>query len=268
MTCGMARDKSWEAVLDPGKATDFFAAATRPEFLPTCTDWQRGNAWWCSEISRTIYRRDDRPRFLRAAGLHERRHFDEGSTQASLVTGEGFAVLVFRGTQGLRDWWTNLRIGTRTWPPGGKVHEGFLRALHKVRKPIADALVGIDTPIFVTGHSLGGALATLSASLQPFAACYTFGAPRVGDRAFYDSLQCPLHRVVNDRDLVPALPPERLGYAHGGELHHIRADGSLVQNPTEQEIEAARSSLDDRRWFEPHEALTDHAPTNYSALLE
>ena len=111
------------------------------------------------------------------------------------------------------------------------------------------------------------------ASLISSGATRATPADQLGQRAFVTvtnslALRCPLHRVVNDRDLVPALPPRRLGYAHGGELHHIRGDGCVVRNPTEQEIEAARSSLDDRRWFEPHEALIDHAPINYSALLE
>tara|TARA_R110002072_G_scaffold31466_4_gene96944 strand:- start:15467 stop:16279 length:813 start_codon:yes stop_codon:yes gene_type:complete len=268
MTVDMARDKSWEAVLDPGKATDFFAApGNRPVLQAELTEWHLGNAWWCSEISRTIYRRDGRAEFFRAVDLRELQFFDAGSTQASLVHGGTFAVLAFRGTQNLRDWWTNVRVATTEWPPGGLVHEGFARALGKVWDQIATALDALQVPTLVTGHSLGGALATLASCRRAFAVCYTFGAPRVGDAAFYATLQCPVHRVVNDRDIVPTLPPRRFGYTHGGVLHHIAADGTLLRDPTEQDLAEAKASLADRRWFEPHEALSDHAPINYSALL-
>lgn len=265
----MARDKSWEAVLDPGNATDFFATLReRPLFAPDQTHWHRQNAWWCSEISRTIYRHDHRQQFFATADVTERQFFDEGSTQAALVHGKTFAVLVFRGTQNLRDWWTNVRVANTEWPRGGNVHEGFAHALHKVWDQITPVVEDLDVPVFVTGHSLGGALATLASSLHAFAACYTFGAPRVGDEAFYRTLQCELHRVVNDRDIVPTLPPRRFGYAHGGTLHHIAADGTMLRDPTEEDLAAVKASLKNRRWFEPHEALCDHAPINYSALLE
>jgi len=268
----MECDKSWDAVLDPGKATDYFTAFTRPTFDPTCADWNSGQAWWCSEISRAIYRRDGRDQFLAQAGLHERQFFDEGSTQASLVTADNFCVLVFRGTADLRDWATNVRIAPTTWPAGGRVHEGFARAASRVRDAMAGALQDIDLPTFVTGHSLGGALATLALSHHRCIAGYTFGAPRVGDTAFWQTLTRPLHRVVNDRDLVPTLPPRRIGYQHGGAGVHLRSDGSLQPHTDERDREEAsdnelEDSLSQRRWYQPPERLSDHAPINYSHRL-
>jgi len=60
-------------------------------------------------------------------------------------------------------------------------------------------------------------------------AAYTFGAPRVGDDAFWRTLRTPLHRVVNGRDIVPTVPPRRLGYAHGGAPHLLTAAGPSVR---------------------------------------
>lgn len=276
MSCAMELDKSWDAVLDPGKATDYFATSERPHFDPTCAEWNPNQAWWCSEISRAIYRRDNRDQFFQQAGLRERRFFDEGSAQASVVTTPEFCILVFRGTADLRDWITNVRIAPTMWPAGGRVHEGFARAATRVHDAMAAALASIDLPTFVTGHSLGGALATLAMSQHPFVASYTFGAPRVGDAEFWQTITQPLYRVVNNGDLVPSLPPRRIGYRHGGTCRHLATDGSLqtatfapdLDDGAEPEADdSIENSLTTRRWYQPPDRLSDHAPINYSSRL-
>jgi acetyl esterase/lipase len=82
--------------------------------------------------------------------------------------------------------------------------------------------------VFVTGHSLGGALARLCAlSLRldlglPDVRVVTFGSPRVGNGVFaawFDSAVGPHWRFTHDRDIVPSLPPGYLWFAHvGGEV--------------------------------------------------
>jgi triacylglycerol lipase len=66
-------------------------------------------------------------------------------------------------------------------------------------------------PLFITGHSLGGALATVAAKklANPagIAACYTFGSPRVGDEEWISSIKTPIYRIVNAADCVTMLPP-------------------------------------------------------------
>ncbi|MHC4400110.1 MAG: lipase family protein [Planctomycetota bacterium] len=276
----MQFDNGWDALLDPGKATDFFALSHRPQFDPDLSEWDLGQAWWLAELSRTIYRRDGRAEYLRRVGLREHRFFEEGSTRCAIVRplgGRDFAVLVFRGTDQLRNWLTNLRAIPADWPSGGKVHRGFRRALRKVWDEVRQGLEAIDAPCFYTGHSLGGALATLAASARPPVAAYTFGAPRVGDREFVASLRSPLYRVVNHRDVVTTVPPpvEALGFVHGGGLRYIASDRRLLVDPLEEEVAANRSAgdrllndlADRRRWYHPHEMLSDHAPVNYVAHL-
>ncbi|MCP4020862.1 MAG: lipase family protein, partial [Desulfobacteraceae bacterium] len=66
-------------------------------------------------------------------------------------------------------------------------------------------------PLFISGHSLGGALATIAAKelyhKGGIAACYTFGSPRVGDAEWISSIKTPFYRLVNAADCVTMLPP-------------------------------------------------------------
>jgi alpha-beta hydrolase superfamily lysophospholipase len=123
----------------------------------------------------------------------------------------------------------------------------------------------LDEPLFLTGHSLGGALATLAASRWPARACYTFGAPRVGDGAFARTLRAPLYRVVNGQDVVPRVPPasDLLGFADAGELHQLGA-AAASDEVTPRDL---AERLDERRWFDPAPFLADHAPASYVARL-
>ena len=104
------------------------------------------------------------------------------------------------------------------------VHSGFLGEIDKlwadIVRDINQHVKGI--PIWVTGHSLGGAMATLAGMRHPFEAVTTFGEPRVGfhiNKAF----EAKSHsRYVNGDDPVTKLPPELpFGYDHHGDVKRI-----------------------------------------------
>jgi triacylglycerol lipase len=108
---------------------------------------------------------------------------------------------------------------------GAKMHRGFSDAYLSVREQIHRYLKARNTvtQVTVTGHSLGGALATLCAvDIQyNFAnlaiAIYTFGAPRVGNDGFRESFNRRVpnsYRFVYGMDIVPALPRTWQGYRH------------------------------------------------------
>ncbi|MEE4299272.1 MAG: lipase family protein, partial [Pseudomonadales bacterium] len=109
-------------------------------------------------------------------------------------------------------------------------HEGFHAAYRSVHDAIAERLKGHeDLPLYVTGHSLGGALAVVATWYQSSArlgACYTFGAPRVGDQGLIDRFRTPIYRIVNGPDPVPFVPPS--GRAITGAKAVLRVIGSLL----------------------------------------
>lgn len=263
-------DNSWLALLRPGNADDLFAPSL-PAFAPDRAEFDRGNALWLAELSRWVYRDGDRAPALARVGLSERAFVECGGTQCALVEpneGPPFTALVFRGTDQLRDWLANVQAVPRRWPRGGLVHRGFLRALLRVWRPLRTHLVGCPGPLFVAGHSLGGALATLAGSALRPRAVYTFGAPRVGDAAFGATLRAPLFRVENRSDLVTRVPPAGPPwfFQHAGTACRIGDDGQLRVGGADggggEQVPAG-----DRRWFDPAPFLSDHAPVNYAAAL-
>lgn len=155
-----------------------------------------------------------------------------GETEALLADTDKFVVVAFRGTTSREDARTDLqaRFNMSDVEVEGRkfkvnVHSGFYHAFQKVHARLEELLAKTDKekPIYLTGHSLGGALALVaSAALanalgDRIAAVYTFGAPRVGKRDFAEAVKAPHYRVINMGDIVPLVPPTWLrGYAHTG----------------------------------------------------
>lgn len=123
----------------------------------------------------------------------------------------GMLVLAFRGTQkSLDDIQVDAKAGLVDAPGGGRVHRGFLEAFQRVEDQIKQTLAEhSDMPVYITGHSLGGALAMLATRyLSPNSqgAVYTFGCPRVANCEFFRDIRTPVYRVVNAADGVARLP--------------------------------------------------------------
>jgi Lipase (class 3) len=100
---------------------------------------------------------------------------------------------------------------------GGRVHDGFLEELAAVQGLVVAELMkrgGKGRPLYVTGHSQGGAEAALAtrafvAAGFAVAATYTFAAPRAGNDDFAASVPAtlPVHRIEFGDDIVPHVPP-------------------------------------------------------------
>jgi hypothetical protein len=164
--------------------------------------------------------------------------YDEDGSQAFLARADDFAVIAFRGTDSYSDWKTNLMsetvlVDTRL----GRVelHKGFKKAYDRIgAQLLADVnrLVPDTKGLYLTGHSLGGALAQIASTQlerDNLAACYTFGAPRVGDLSFDRLVVCPHYRLVNGWDLVTTLPPPIFTpYRHTGDPRLLTSLGKPI----------------------------------------
>jgi triacylglycerol lipase len=147
------------------------------------------------------------------------------STQIVVGVRGTAAIIAFAGTDPivLADWITNFDVGTTR----SGAAKGFNVALEAVWSKLSGLLQGslAGKTIFVTGHSLGGALAVLAAQRIEarkvnVRAVYTFGMPRVGDSNFAalynQALGSRTYRLVHGDDVVPTVAPSELGFSHVG----------------------------------------------------
>lgn len=168
-----------------------------------------------------------RPVALLADGA--RHGLEISGTRGIVAQGRGATIVSFAGTDPMAfaNWITNLNVGARP----RDLHRGFEAAIEAVWGDLVAALKSCDAaqPLFVAGHSLGGALAIIAAErLQREAgivatAIYTFGAPRAGSRSFaHDYIASGLgprtFRLVHGLDIVPSLPPSAMGFHHAGRM--------------------------------------------------
>jgi len=138
--------------------------------------------------------------------------------------------VVFRGSESTKDWFYDLKIQKHNLKDDIWVHSGFYQQLYENRvydkiltsvKQIVDEHP--DFSLYVTGHSLGAALATLcgfmfSQELKTQITVVSFASPRVGNaewkNAFEKQHNLVHYRIANNRDIVTAFP--MYNYHHVG----------------------------------------------------
>lgn len=155
----------------------------------------------------------------------------ETDTQAFLAKNDEFAVLAFRGTEVTKN--TDIKIdvqATKVSVLEGRIHSGFRLAYDSVAKDVEKSVLELKgLPLYLTGHSLGAALATVATQRlehkprirESIAACYTFGSPRVGNSHYDLEFKSPIYRVVNTTDIVTAIPLLAMGYMHIGDVRFL-----------------------------------------------
>lgn len=177
------------------------------------------------------------PPELAAFGFDKLTSFHNGMTDgwAYIAEGADLVALSFRGTSSTKNWDPDFRV-TLIHPDNTdqqlRVHEGFYRAFVKLNEGklgIEDKMGAIKqatngaVPIYITGHSLGGALAQIAAAVlgsDQVGACYTYGSPRVGNSYFDLWVKVPSYRVLNYADIVPQVPVP-IVYRHSGDPRYM-----------------------------------------------
>lgn len=184
----------------------------------------------------------------------------------------GISIVAFRGTQpeNWENWRTNLSAWLESWSAGGHVHRGFASAAmaidDQVRNWLSLARLNSERIIFA-GHSLGGAVATLLATLHKPDCVVTIGTPRIGDARFAAALSgVKVRRYQNCADIVPNVPLPPF-YQHVAVAQYIDRSGNIL-GPTQ--AEAVRlDQWNARREYQPQAGsvpirdLADHSPINY-----
>ncbi len=233
------------------------------------------------------------------------------------------AILCYRGTEttNLLNWLGNADVGPATRGESGdahdavtgrhadgisRIHAGFHRnmratAWHVLReldaaidgRSIVDRTERVPHPLealYVTGHSLGGAMALLfalavcgdpaqAALMQRLRAVYTYGQPMAVTApppTMTADLEARILRHVLPRDPVPAVPPAQWGpFVHLGQAFHyidgawVRGEAGAAHRPGRFDMVPSLLSF-----LAPHKlaaslryALKEHAPHRYIAAL-
>jgi predicted lipase len=249
-------------------------------------------AWVLASLSQLVYDRfedggqvrDDLIKKLASGGfelLPDGEFNDpENDTQAFLVKNlrNNYAVLAFRGTEvsKQRDITTDAKVlKVKDFSGKVKLHGGFKKAFEEnVQAKIEACLMkhAKDMPLYITGHSLGAALATVAVRhleqkkyfRDLIAACYTYGSPRVGNKALDDALKSPIYRVANTTDIVTMVPS--IGYRHTGDDRFLNREGTKIYRDVPFLERAVLVLMSVMLIFSP--LVIDHAIAEYRRKLE
>ncbi|MDJ0898451.1 MAG: alpha/beta hydrolase [Xenococcus sp. MO_188.B8] len=226
-------------------------------FKPNTSNYKPENAYWMAYFSSLAYKKQSKTdptpdtnkilaelkskdqNFLTVEG------FNRESSQAIIIQHEDYVVAAFRGTDELVDWIDNIKAFP-TQGPLGKVHSGFYNAFldvwklekmwEKIKQLQNRGQGKIKRPLWITGHSLGGAIATIAAAWLAeqkitLYGVYTYGQPRCGDESFqiaFDSkLGKKFFRFQNNNDIVTRVPSRLMGYEHVGKFIYITQEKEL-----------------------------------------
>eukprot|EP00903_Cladosiphon_okamuranus_P008420 g8094.t1 len=259
-------------------------------------------------------------------GLHEHFQFHESGpgqgegffegirdmiqdTQGFIAANDDVILVVFRGTQEIIDWVTNLRGAPRgvDWcspRDGCSIHRGFDDAMNSMWEPMHKQIKelygdGKGRKLYIAGHSLGGALATVAAARLAFeddinvAGVYTIAGAhenalpwfllplrscgkfrRVFDVDLARNFDAKVNHGIpmkdktfrgrNNNDAVPRVPPP-VPYAHiGTEVYFDRFGIISTTSLTDRLLGRLRSFVR----LSPIDGIADHDAGAYVTLFE
>ncbi len=248
------------------------------------TGFNAENALSLALAARVVYNEPQEvKKKLALAGYNRFRWFDERGTQAMVASDDENILLAFRGTEPtcLFDIMTDLDVNMVPGP-FGRVHDGFNCA---VKLLIYDIAFTINTfrnnnqALWITGHSLGGALAKLAAAWLSaekvfFNGLYTFGSPRVGDQTFAEHFDVRFKtrtfRFVNHNDLVTRVPMRSMGFRHAGTHYYFNDKGSLLPDENSEWwslfTDTVKNTFEDLARV-ALDSISDHSMDLYHKLL-
>lgn len=164
-------------------------------------------------------------------------------------------IIAIRGSVTLQDWHRNFKFLFQR----DSCHRGFgelASTIYKNIKFILPDFPKLDKNLILTGHSMGGSVATIIASylgnIHPHLSIVTFGAPRPGGRGLKFRMRNikQQFRFVMGEDPVPWTPPWLCGYVHTSSLIYLPdPDGKVMNHAEDHNIERYMEALERRYEF-------------------
>jgi len=256
------------------------AGLQMPPFHPELAGYDRDNAVFLALLADLVY---EQGRVIsetvigkwgcQAAFYNDRKT----GTQALFVGKKGWVVLAFRGTEvgSMKDIVTDVRF-TEIQDSKGGGHTGFRRQVTKLerngffnqfaefRRQVKGS--GPEPKLFVTGHSLGAALATLAAErIADFHQLMTFASPLAYNEtsavAFNAKFRAKTIRFVNYKDGVTRYGDRKL-LMHVGQYFHFDGKGVLFKGTRQHYVDySVRESVNGQ-------LLKDHSMKAYLQNLQ
>lgn len=225
---------------------------------------QKANKYAC--LADLAYKDNEAVEDYKKHGYTHHVFLDNDGAQCHIVWNDSEIALCFRGTQPeeLSDVLADLNALPRKSMTDGWVHRGFRGELDKLW-PAVQRHVNehADKTLYVCGHSLGAAMATICTSrieeFRKVEELYTFGSPRAGTRSFVKAIETTHWRFVNNNDLVTGVPLALMGYKHHGNLVYINHYGKIRKMTLWQRIKDKVRGLRDGVL----DGAKDHSMKNY-----
>ena len=206
-----------------------------------------------------------------------------GFSWVNLISRDGAEVLVakdrndlwfaFRGTEPskLNDVMADLKIFKNTAKAGGKVHGGFQEEVNDLWMDIVKELdhndqLKVRKDVYMTGHSLGAAMATIATTRYAPEELFTFGSPRVGGKHFIKNIKSDHYRFMNNNDIVCRIPPAWLGFRHHGQMIYFNRFGDKQLKPTW--ADTFYGILNSWKRFKFFDGVVDHGMPNYVKAIK
>ena len=247
-------------------------------FNPTQYDFNLVNALGCACASLLAYENETvGEQTANEWGFNRFEPFSRNQHFGIVIGNDKMILIAFRGTNERADWWSNLDILFRRSALGW-VHRGFMKATElfwpQLPQKISEFYDNNQT-IWITGHSLGGALALLASvkllieNKFKISGIYTFGQPPVGTSGFCSKFKKHfpknLYRFVNHTDAVSDLPI--LFLRHVGEIRYFDTSGSLWGGKPPWKVNFLDQIRAPAR-FSGLSQFTAHSMKNYVELIE
>jgi len=213
-------------------------------------------------------------------GFKSHNYYSVEGAQCHMVWNDDHIIVAFRGTEPNKfsDISADLEITKEKSMSGeGYVHEGFKEEVDKLWKKLQSrfkrTIEDGHRTVWICGHSLGAAMATIFASRveQVFdnsIKLYTYGSPRCGGKKFINSISnIPHKRFVNNNDIVTCVP-SRIRFKHHGVRQYITSNGKVARLSNWSRFkdkvsgffrDLIKGSID---WF------SDHSIEEYSSKLK